>query len=232
MRVFGIIVGGGQGKRMGTDIPKQLLKLDGVTIIERTLRPFIRCQDVEGIVIVAAENIVEHIEKILHNYTESKKLLTVIKGGTERQDSVWNGLNVVPDGTDVVVIHDAVRPFITSSLITECVQSAMKLGAVTVTRPIKETVKEIDDNVIIRTLDRSRLCITQTPQVFRTELILEAHKHAREENYVGTDDCILVERLGHPVHSIKGNEINIKITTPVDLKIAGAILSIFNKLED
>ena len=232
MRVYGIIVAGGSGRRMGTETPKQLLKLGGVTIIERALKPFIYCPDIEGIIIVAAEVVIEHINNITQNISNAGKSLRVIKGGIERQDSVWNGLKTVPDDTDIVVIHDAVRPFITAKLISECVSSAMNIGAVTVMRPIRETVKEVAGNIIIKTLDRPKLWITQTPQAFKKELILEAHRNARKENYSGTDDCMLVERLGHSVHKIEGNDMNIKITTPEDLKIAGVILSMYEKTED
>ncbi len=232
MKVYGIIAAGGHGKRMGTEVPKQLLKLDGVTIIEHSLRPFILCPDIEGIVIVAADTIFKHIKKIVKNVSDGDKSLTVVKGGSKRQDSVWNGLEAVPDDTDVVVIHDAVRPFITPNLITECARTAMKNGAVTVMRPLKETLKVAENNVVVKTLDRSTLWITQTPQAFRTELIIKAHRLALKENYTGTDDSMLVEHLGHPVYIIEGNDMNIKITTMADLKIAGVILSMFKKLED
>ena len=232
MRAYGIIAAGGSGKRMGTEVPKQLLKLNGITILEHTLKPFILCPSIKGIVIVAENNIVEHISKIIHNISDKNKSLLVVKGGLERQDSVSNGLEAVPEDIDVVVIHDAVRPFITADLITECAQSALKNGAVTVMRPINETVKVISDTIVQETLDRSKLWITQTPQAFRRELIIEAHKCARNKKYTGTDDCMLVEHLGYPVHIIEGNDMNIKITTPADLKIAGTILSMFRKLED
>jgi len=232
LKVYGIIVAGGYGKRMGTESPKQLLKIGGVTIIEHSLRPFILCPDIEGIVIVAADTIIKHIGEIARNVSDSDKPLTVVKGGLERQNSVWNGLKVVPDDTDVVVIHDAVRPFITTNLITECARTAMKNGAVTVMRPLKETLKAVDNNVVLKTLDRSTLWITQTPQAFRTKLIIEAHRLAMKENYTGTDDSMLVERLGYPVHVIEGSDMNIKITTPADLKIGDTILSMFKRLED
>ena len=232
MKAYGIIAAGGSGRRMGTEVPKQLLKLNGITLLEHTLKPFILCPSIEGIVIVAGDTIVEHINKIIQNISDKGKSLIVVKGGLERQDSVWNGLEAIPEDIDIVVIHDAVRPFITGGLITECAQSAMINGAVTVTRPIKETVKVVADNVVVKTLNRSELHITQTPQAFRTELILKAHRNARKENFTGTDDCMLVEHLGHPVYCINGNDMNIKITTPVDLKITGAILSIFEKMED
>ena len=231
MSAWAVIAAGGKGRRMGTDAPKQLLKLDGITILERTLKPFKDCNDIEGIIITAPEEIFEYIKNtILKNSTSSKKII-VVEGGTERQSSVWNGLCAVPKDVDIVVIHDAVRPFITRELISECVQSALKHGAVTVMRPLKETIKTVSNGIVTNTPDRSSLRVTQTPQAFRTELILNAHTHGRNEGFIGTDDCMLVERLGHPVHIIEGDDLNIKITTKVDLKIASALLYFFENKE-
>ena len=232
MKVCGIIVAGGYGKRMGTDVPKQLLKIDGIPIIERTLIPFVNCPDIDSIIIVAAELIFGHIKTIMHSFSGSGKSLSLVNGGLERQDSVLNGLEAVPVDTDVVVIHDAVRPFITTRLISECVHSARTHGAATVMRPVKETVKIVDNLEVVKTIDRSSLWITQTPQAFKKELILKAHLKARAEGYTGTDDCILVERLGNKVHVIEGSDMNIKITTPADLMVAETLLLMFNKTED
>ncbi len=234
MKASAIIVAGGSGKRMGTDVPKQLLKLGGSTILERTLRPFIQCRDISDIIIVTEDSILKDVTQIVRDGFNRKTAppITVVQGGAERQDSVWNGLKAVPDDGEVVVIHDAVRPFITAGLITECVVSAMKNGAVSVMRPLKETVKVVADNIVIETLDRSKLWITQTPQAFRTELIREAHIRAREDTVTGTDDCMLVERLGHSVYCIEGTDLNIKITTPADLEFAGTILTRFHDGEN
>jgi len=216
---------------MKSDIPKQLLELGGTTILERTLTPFVECPEIEGIVVVAAANVVEMMEEALSGVLRRHGSIRVVRGGGKRQDSVWNGLHALPGGTDIVLIHDAVRPFIRKELITKCVKSAAVYGAVTVVRPLTETVKEVSNGVVTNTLDRSSLRITQTPQAFRTALILEAHRKAREDGFTGTDDCVLVERLGHPVHIVEGDDYNIKITTPADLKIAGAILPIFESEE-
>jgi 2-C-methyl-D-erythritol 4-phosphate cytidylyltransferase len=232
LRGYAIIAAGGSGKRMGADVPKQLLELDGVTIFERTLRPFILCRDIKGIVVVAAESIIEHINEVVAGLSDLSKPLSVVKGGAERQDSVRNGLEAVPGDADVVVIHDAVRPFITAGLISDCVRSALDNGAVGVMRPLKETLKAVSGSVVSETLDRSKLWIAQTPQAFRRELLTEAHRNALEKNITGTDDCMLVELLGKPVHVIEGSDMNIKITTPADLEIAAAVLAMFTKLED
>ena len=124
MRAWAVIAAGGSGRRMETNISKQLLKLDGATILERTLKPFMNNSGIDGIIIVAAEEIIEHINSIISAFPNELKNISIIKGGSERQDSVWNGLCAVPDDVEIIVIHDAVRPFITSKLITECIDSA------------------------------------------------------------------------------------------------------------
>ncbi|MBN1291536.1 MAG: 2-C-methyl-D-erythritol 4-phosphate cytidylyltransferase [Candidatus Latescibacteria bacterium] len=226
-----VIVAGGQGLRMGTAVPKQLLKLNGITILERTLIPFTQCPEIKSIVIVAAEAIIEHIKTSISQQLFNSKEVHIVQGGIERQSSVWNGILAVENTADIIVIHDAVRPFITAQLITDSITGAEVYGSVSVMRPIMETVKIVKDDTVIETPDRSTLRITQTPQAFRKNLIIQAHKKAIEDGYIGTDDCMLVERLGYPVHVIEGNDINIKITTPTDLEIAKAILKRFEKRE-
>ena len=231
MSAWAIIMAGGRGERMGTDIPKQLIPLHGETILERTLKPFVRCTGIEGIITVAAPDFIKHIRSAVKHCATTKKI-TVVKGGPTRQDSVWNGLTAVPKGVEVVVIHDAVRPFITGELIKKCVHSAREYGAVTVMRPLKETIKVVSNGVVVETPDRSSLWVTQTPQAFRTDLIIKAHEQAHVEGFNGTDDCILVEHLGHSVKVIEGSDLNIKITTPADLTVAGTLIKLYDFLEE
>lgn len=230
MNASAIIVAGGTGKRMGANIPKQLLELGGKTILARTLEPFLRCGDIGRIVIAAAEAILDEVNAVVRSLA-SRKEITVVPGGRERQDSVWNGLRALPDADGVVAVHDAVRPFITARLVGECLRAAERHGAVTAARPVKETVKAVADGVVVETLDRSKLWIIQTPQAFQTALLIRAHEEARRDGFAATDDCMLVERLGFPVHIIEGDDMNIKITTPADLRIAGAVLSLFGNGE-
>jgi len=227
MKNGAVIAAGGTGTRMGTDIPKQLLKLGGITILERTLMPFINCPEIGQIVIVAAESIIRDINGTVHETSAHARPITVVRGGRERQDSVLNGIMALDRDTGIVVIHDAVRPFITAGLVSECIHAAETFGAVSVMRRIKETVKVVKNGRVVNTPDRSQLWITQTPQAFRKELIIEAHKRARDDRFIGTDDCMLVERLGYPVHVVEGSDTNIKITTPTDLALAGALLKQF-----
>jgi 2-C-methyl-D-erythritol 4-phosphate cytidylyltransferase len=150
----------------------------------------------------------------------------VIPGGKERQDSVRAGIEALDGDAEIVIIHDAVRPFITSALIENCVRAAAAEGAATVGVPVKDTVKEVGpDGRILRTCDRSLLWFTQTPQVFRRDIIENAHRAAVRDGFRGTDDTSLVERLGIAVRMIRGDYGNIKITTPEDLILAEALLA-------
>jgi len=227
VKAWAVIVAGGIGKRMGSDTPKQFLTLGGKTILERTLMPFAACTGIDGVVIAAPSINVERIKDILAEIPSLASRHRIVPGGKERRDSVFNALDAVPKNISIVVIHDAVRPFITSGLITECIEAAKQYGAVTVMRPLKETVKVVSDGFVMKTPDRSSLWITQTPQAFQKNIILEAHRKAVEDGVVGTDDCMLVERLGKLVHIIEGDDLNIKITTPADLAIADTILGLF-----
>lgn len=226
MNASAIIVAGGKGRRMGADIPKQLLELGGRSILERTLEPFVCCGEIGRIVVVAGVEILGLVEAVIRTMSVQKEIM-VVSGGRERQESVWNGLRAVGAEAGIVAVHDAVRPFVTPGVIGKCLAAAERYGAVTVARPVKETVKAVEHGVVVETLNRSRLRIVQTPQAFRGELLARAHEAARAEGFMGTDDCMLVERLGHPVHIIEGSDWNIKITTPADLRIAEAILPFF-----
>jgi 2-C-methyl-D-erythritol 4-phosphate cytidylyltransferase len=230
MTCWAIIVAGGQGKRMGSPVPKQLLTMNGITILERSLAPFVACSEINGIVVVTEQGSIEQTKKIITNSCAHSSIpVKFAPGGNERQDSVWNGLQALPNEAEIVVIHDGVRPFITTNLIIKCINATRDYHAVTVACPITETVKEVKDSVVVRTLDRTFLWRIQTPQVFRKDLIIEAHQRARADGFIGTDDCILVEHLGHPVYIIEGNGMNIKITTPADLTIAAALLPLFEQ---
>jgi 2-C-methyl-D-erythritol 4-phosphate cytidylyltransferase len=155
-----------------------------------------------------------------------KKLAGIVPGGSERQDSVRAGIEALDRETELVVIHDAVRPFITVGLIENCIRAAAEEGAATVGVPAKDTVKEVAaDGRVLRTCDRNLLWLTQTPQAFRRDIIENAHRAAVRDGYRGTDDTSLVERLGVAVRMIRGDYGNIKITTPEDLLIAEALLA-------
>jgi 2-C-methyl-D-erythritol 4-phosphate cytidylyltransferase len=144
----------------------------------------------------------------------------VVAGGATRQESVWRALQASPPAVDIVLVHDAVRPFIERRLIDAVVAAAVQHGAAVCALPIAETVKRVRDGMVEATLDRSGLWAVQTPQAFRAALLREAHDKARRDGVAGTDDAALVERLGHPVRVVAGLPGNVKITTPEDLRRA------------
>jgi 2-C-methyl-D-erythritol 4-phosphate cytidylyltransferase len=146
--------------------------------------------------------------------------VTVVQGGGMRQDSVWLALQAVPANADIIVVHDAVRPLITRGLIDAVVGAGAESGAAICALPITETIKRVRQDVVEATLDRSELWAVQTPQAFRAALLREAHEKARRDGVVGTDDAMLVERLGHQVRVVRGLVENVKITTPEDLRRA------------
>lgn len=227
MSIWAVIVAGGIGSRMKADKPKQLLEIGGKTILEWTLTPFAACSGIDGIIVAAGTSIIPETERIVTGFSALDGRCKVIEGGKERRDSVRNALDTLPEDVEIVVIHDAVRPFISPQMIDDGIRGAREYGAVTVMRPLKETVKVVKDGVVRETPDRSTLWITQTPQTFKRTIICEAHQRALEDNVTGTDDCMLVERLGYPVHILEGNDLNIKITTPADLRVAEALLPYF-----
>ena len=226
--VNAIIVAAGQGKRMQGDQRKQYLSLAGLPILTRTLMVFDKCEPVSQIILVVPQ---DDIDFCRHNILEPAKLTQKVRlasGGRRRQDSVYNGLKEIDANCSIVVIHDGVRPFVQNEQLIECINGARESGACIMGVPAHETLKQIDSSGrIIRTLSRDDIWLAQTPQVFRHDLILRAHEHAREEGYFATDDAALLERLGATVKILKGSRTNIKITVSEDLEMAQTILSNF-----
>jgi 2-C-methyl-D-erythritol 4-phosphate cytidylyltransferase len=164
------------------------------------------------------------LNEIIEKY-KFQKVSKIVPGGKRRQESVKNGIDALPKDTDIVAIHDGVRPLVTRTMIEDSIQSAIQYGAVVLAVPVKETIKMSDpDGTVLRTLDREFLWQIQTPQTFQVNVIREAHARAAEDGFVGTDDASLVERLGVKVHILPGAYTNIKITTPEDLVLANLFL--------
>jgi 2-C-methyl-D-erythritol 4-phosphate cytidylyltransferase len=149
-------------------------------------------------------------------------VLAVVPGGRERQESVWLGLQAVPAAAELVLVHDAVRPFVSAALVERVLAAARRVGAATCGMPVRETVKRVRQSAVEATLDRDGLWLVQTPQAFRRDLLWEAHDKARRDGFAGTDDAVLVERLGVTVAMVQGLAQNLKITTPEDLQTARA----------
>ena len=214
-----VIPAGGVGTRFGGRLPKQFIKLGRVSIIAETVGHFTRHPAVIAVVVAAPEIHVERTRRALAPMPR-RAPVTVVQGGGMRQDSVWLALQAVPRHADIIIVHDAVRPLITRGLIDAVVTAVAESGAAICALPITETIKRVRHDVVEATLDRSELWAAQTPQAFRAALLREAHEKARRDGVVGTDDAMLVERLGHPVRVVRGLAENVKITTPEDLRRA------------
>jgi 2-C-methyl-D-erythritol 4-phosphate cytidylyltransferase len=217
-----VIPAAGQGKRMGAGKNKLLLTLNHVPVLIHTLKVFEGDEKCEGIVLSVHPQDEKEIRSLLQEY-EIKKVTAIVPGGAERQHSVYNGLKALSDN-GIVLVHDAARPFIDLETIHRLTDLAEENGAAIVAVPVKDTIKRVQSNTVTETVERSSLWAVQTPQAFRVSLLLEAHRKADAEGFIGTDDASLVERLGHKVIVTEGNYDNIKLTTPEDLFFAEAIL--------
>jgi 2-C-methyl-D-erythritol 4-phosphate cytidylyltransferase len=220
-----IIPAAGQGKRMAAGKNKQYIDLFDEPIIVHTLRQFENHPMVNQVILVVGSDEVEFCQKEIVKQYGFTKVKDVIAGGNERQHSVYNGLKILDKDTNIVLIHDGARPLVTEGIITETIFKALELGAVSVAVPSKDTIKVVDrQGYVVATPSRETLWLIQTPQAFRKDIILAAHKQAEEEDYLGTDDASLVERMGRPVKLVYGSYENIKITTPEDLILAQSFL--------
>jgi 2-C-methyl-D-erythritol 4-phosphate cytidylyltransferase len=223
MKVGAIIAAAGFGRRMKTDRPKQFLILNGTPIIVHTIRKFDVCSAIDYVIVTAPRESVAEVMDLIKS-AGFKKSVTVIEGGERRQDSVAMGLQSLQPGTEIVAVHDAVRPFISVEEIENVVRQAERSGAAILGVPIVDTVKHAEKDFIESTLTREHLVLAQTPQAFRVEILKEAFESAAKDEYYGTDESSLVERLGRPVAIVRGSERNIKITRPSDLTLARAFL--------
>jgi 2-C-methyl-D-erythritol 4-phosphate cytidylyltransferase len=225
-RVAAIVPAAGRGVRMGAGVPKQFLQLGGIPLFIHSLHVLQQSSAVEEIILVLPESDREYcIQEILPSYS-LPKLSQVVRGGARRQDSVRNGLRAVSSGIDLILVHDAVRPFLTLSMIDMCIEKAKAHGAAIVAVPMRDTVKKVqEDGFIESTVDRSVLWLAQTPQVFRVDLLEKAHRLAEKDERDATDDASLIERLGESVMIVKGSNDNIKITRPEDLIVGEALVA-------
>lgn len=226
MKVVAIIPAAGLGTRMGKPSAesagtsrKQFMLLAGAPILVHTIRKFAaNGKIVEIIVAIRAEDRAEFEANLAGQ--KFAKPVRFADGGRSRQESVAHALADVPPGTDLVAVHDAVRPFVTMAQIDEAIARASETGAAILGIPAMDTVKQVDRTRIRATLPRERIVLAQTPQVFRFELLKRAFEKAHEEGFTGTDEASLVEHLGEDVHVVLGSDRNIKITRPSDMALA------------
>ena len=218
-KVSAIIVAAGEGKRFGS--AKQFAPLKGKPILDWTLETFEDHVKVTEIILVVKEDWLR--KKFISRY---KKLVAVIRGGEKRQDSVMAGFNQLkPDQTDIVLVHDGVRPLVGKDLISRIIEATEQKGAAIPALSLEDTIKRVEGERVVKTLDRLTLFRIQTPQGFFYTTLERALRKAKEDNFYGTDEASLVERIGEKVYIVEGNTQNIKITSPEDIHIAEALLA-------
>lgn len=223
MKVGAIIAAAGSGRRMKSDRPKQFLALNGTPIIVHTIRKFDACSAIDYIIVTAPRESLDEVSQLVKS-AGFRKSVAVVEGGERRQDSVSVGMNHLQPGTEIIAVHDGVRPFVPVADIENAVREAERSGAAILAVPIVDTVKQAEKDLVQSTLTREHLVLAQTPQVFRTNILKEAFELAAKDEYYGTDESSLVERMGHPIAIVRGSERNIKITRPSDLTLARAFL--------
>mgnify|MGYP005843137013 CR=1 FL=1 len=226
MKVYAVILGAGAGRRMGGTLPKQFMLLGGKPIIAHTLEAFQSHKKVNHILIVTHEDYISKTREIISKY-KITKALNIIAGGEHRYDSSYIAIKHLKCADDdIVIIQDAVRPFVTKTIIDDCINLTKEHGASEVAVKCTDTISEIEDGFVSKIMRREKLYNVQTPQCFKYRIILDAHEQAKKECYRdATDDVSLVLRTGYKVRIVEGEYDNIKITTPLDMKIAENILT-------
>ena len=219
-RCGAVIVAAGSASRMG-GIDKVMAPLRGEPVILRTVRAFQETDAIREIVIVTREDLIMPVSDLCAGLDKVK---AVVVGGGSRQESVWLGLNALSKGMELAAIQDGARPLVTPALIDRTVRAAHSYGAAAPAIPVKDTIKVEKSGLIESTPDRSTLRAVQTPQVFDFDLLRGALQKARNDGAEVTDDCSAVERLGMRIRLVEGEERNLKVTTPLDLKIAELLL--------
>ena len=225
MEIAAVIAAAGKGSRMGGPVPKQYLKIGGVPVLLRTLEVFSKIDEIDHIVIVAGEEHVAYCESLIGEAGLSGKVRAVVKGGSQRQDSVYNALQAVarrcPDA-EYVLIHDGARPFVDDAVVGNVLRTAVDKGAAVACVAMKDSLRELE-GAASRSVDRSRYFSVQTPQGFKLSYIMDAYDRALREGFYGTDDAVLAERAGYLVQIVKGSYGNIKITTREDLPMESRV---------
>ncbi len=222
MKITAVIPAAGSGKRFGEN--KQLKILGDRPLVFHTLKPFIDSELINEIVVVAPKNDVQQLSRELKSMISVKSVM-VVAGGNTRQKSVFNGLKAASDSSELICVHDAVRPFVTKELIEKAVNACSEHDGVIVAQSSTDTIKKVMDDQIMETLPRETIWRAQTPQVFSKSALQEALKMAEDENIQGTDEASLLERIGYQVGFVEGSSLNIKITTEEDWVFAEAIFN-------
>lgn len=225
MKVSAIIPAAGLGQRLPGVVEKPYIRLGNRPILTRTLEQLSASERIDEIIVVVSKfNIDLCREKVVKKYN-IPKVRHIISGGITRGESVYNGLRKADPQTDIILIHDGVRPFVSKSIINNSIDAAIDSGAVICAVPVISTVKQVKEGHLVeKTVDRKNLVMVQTPQVFKKDLIMKAYRLAMEKGFEATDDAALVEWSGYPVKVVMGSYKNMKITAPDDLILARGIL--------
>jgi len=222
-KVLAIIPSGGMGRRMGSR-KKNYLLLNGVPALARALGAFEASGLITAVMVVVPAGDEEFCRNEIVERHSLKKVIGVTAGGPERQDSVYNGIRAAGGGWDYIVVHDGARPLVTPETIEDTLRAARRSGCAISAVRVKDTVKEVSEGLVKRTIPRDNLWSAQTPQAFRAEILSKAFEAAARDGFRATDESSLVERLGFEVTVVEGSYENIKITTGEDIAVAGRIL--------
>lgn len=224
MIVTAIVPAAGEGTRFGGAIRKQFIALNGLPILSHTVKALAASEALAAVIVVVPPGEESIGQDALHRAGVDIQA-EVVPGGQERQDSVYNGLQRAKPDTDLVLIHDGVRPFVSREVILATIDAAKEWGAAVTAVPVTDTIKRVDkDGLVVDTPAREQLWSVQTPQVFRYALLMRAHRAVREQRVVATDDAALVEQLGVRIKVVRGSYENLKITSEEDLPLADLIL--------
>ncbi len=224
LSISAVIVAAGKGRRMNSEINKMYMEIYRKPVLARTVQVFQDCDFINEIILVVGSHEIVYCKQNIVDFYEFDKVKTLVCGGEERQNSVYNGICEADKNCDIILIHDGARPFVKEDNIIDSINAACEYGAASVAVPVKDTIKIADmEGFAAETLDRSRLWSIQTPQAFKYRLICEAHAKAGDDGFIGTDDAVLVERLGYRLKLVMGSYDNIKITTKEDLALARAL---------
>lgn len=223
MKVGAIIPAAGRGKRIGASVAKQFLEIQGKPLLHHTLTVIASCKLIDYVVLVMP---LEDVDEVGKDWLKKYPIIRqVIVGGEQRQDSVYNGFKSLEESTDIVVVHDGVRPFTTPQMIIATIEEARQYGAAITAIPVSDTIKQVSDGFVKKTISRDGLWRVQTPQAFQYGLLQQAFKKAKEDSYYGTDEGALIEYLGKGVKIVPGSELNMKITRKEDLVLGESLLS-------
>ncbi|MEK7729964.1 MAG: 2-C-methyl-D-erythritol 4-phosphate cytidylyltransferase [candidate division KSB1 bacterium] len=225
MANFAIVVAAGQGTRFGSEMPKQFLLLRDRPILAHTLERFETAEAIAQVVIVAAQAWHGYIKREIVERFQFNKCRAIVAGGERRQDSVWAGLQALKlTSTSLVVVHDAVRPLFSHALLERVLAGCESFDGCIPALALRDTVKQVSGPEVTATIPRESLRLAQTPQAFRSKILQRAFAQTQQEQLVGTDEAALVEKSGGRIGWVEGEETNLKITMPSDLKIAEAFL--------